>query len=228
MLHAIVPAAGDGLRFGAKRPKHLLEVAGRTILDHSIAALLADARLAKVHVALSEKADPDVVGSTLPKALAEKVEVHQCGQKTRAKTVLAAAKLAAEDNPEWLAVHDAVRPCLHKEDLGRLLDEVEESSMPALLVARLPDTLKQGRDGMVVATIPREDKFLAQTPQVAKTSDLIEALTRHQDVTDESQALELLGLSPKLVEAAHPNPKLTYPQDLKVVAALLNNTQEED
>ncbi len=220
-VHGIVPAAGSGTRFGGKPEKHLLQVAGRPVVDHSVAALLADGRVEAVHVAVAAGADASVIGSTLGAEQAERVRVHRCGGTTRALTVLAAAKIARDAGAAWVAVQDAVRPCLHPDDLRRLLDAAEAKGRPALLAARVPDTLKRGEGGSVAETVPREGMFLAQTPQVAECGMLIEALERHGDATDEAEALEREGRPPLLVEAAHPNPKLTYPGDLAVVAALL-------
>ena len=193
------------------------------VIDHSIAALLADARVDMVHVAVAKDADDAEPGSTLGQGLADRIAVHRCGGESRSMSVLAAARIAMESGASWLAVHDSVRPCLHVEDLRSLLDAVEDSLEPALLATRLPDTLKQGRDGRAEATVSREGKFLAQTPQVAGAKDLVEALSACADVTDESEALERLGHHPLIVEARHPNPKLTYPQDLQVVSALLGD-----
>lgn len=220
-VHGIVPAAGSGTRFGGKAEKHLLQVAGRPVVDHSVAALLSDGRVAMVHVAVAPEADASVPGSTLDAAQAERVRVHRCGGATRALTVLAAARIALGEGAGWVAVQDAVRPCLHPDDLRRLLDAAEEKGRPALLAARVPDTLKRGEGGRVAGTVPREGMFLAQTPQVAECGMLIGALEKHGDVTDEAEALEREGISPLLVEAERPNPKLTYPGDVGIVAALL-------
>ena len=88
----------------------------------------------------------------------------------------------------------------------------------------LPDTLKQGRDGRVSATVDRADKWLAQTPQMFRLAALQAALTAAGDaVTDEASAMELAGQAPRLVEGSAQNFKVTYPQDFALAQAVLQS-----
>ena len=148
-LHAIVAAAGDGTRFKGDVPKNLVVINGRTVMEHSIASLLQDGRIELVHVAVASDGGARMLRKSLPQGLGQKTMVHRCGKNTRSATVLAASKIAREKGAEWLAIHDASRPCLHREDLKRLLDAVEKTRAPAILVSRLADTPEkgQGRQG---------------------------------------------------------------------------------
>ena len=90
----------------------------------------------------------------------------------------------------------------------------------------LPDTLKAERGGRVHATVAREDKWLAQTPQMFRLGDLYGALALRADggfagVTDEASALEMAGRQPLLVPGSAHNFKVTYPQDFALAEALL-------
>lgn len=94
--------------------------------------------------------------------------------------------------------------------------------MGGLLALKLPDTLKQERDGRVVATLPRSDKWLAQTPQMFRLGLLQRALQQAGvEVTDESSAIEALGLAPRLVRGSAQNFKVTYPEDFALAEAVL-------
>jgi 2-C-methyl-D-erythritol 4-phosphate cytidylyltransferase len=86
----------------------------------------------------------------------------------------------------------------------------------------LADTLKSEVGGRVAATLERHDKWLAQTPQMFRIGPLIDALQKAGDgVTDESSAMEAMGLSPKLVPGSAQNFKVTYPEDFALAEAVL-------
>ena len=225
-FHGIIPAAGSGTRLGADLPKQFHSLGDHTIVDHAIAALLADARIKRVHVALAPDASPSwpQPGCSLGPKLRQRVITHRCGATTRAGTVLAATRIAIEQGANWVAVHDAVRPCLHIEDLAQLLDTVVTSKGPALLATPLAHTLKEVTDNRVTATVARAGKWLAQTPQVAPADALVAALVAHPDVTDEAQALELAGWQPAVVVANHLNIKITTKLDFDLATLLWART----
>jgi 2-C-methyl-D-erythritol 4-phosphate cytidylyltransferase len=86
----------------------------------------------------------------------------------------------------------------------------------------LSDTLKQSHDQRIAATLDRDDKWLAQTPQMFKLGPLIQAMEAGSDLmTDESSAMEHQGLRPLLVKASALNIKVTYPEDFLLAQAVL-------
>ena len=96
----------------------------------------------------------------------------------------------------------------------------------ALLALPLPDTLKTEQDGRVHSTLPREGKWLAQTPQMFRLQALRDALAAAAEsgfagITDEASAMERLGLSPRLVQGSAENFKVTYPADFELAQTLL-------
>src|SRR3970282_1312482 len=127
-----------------------------------------------------------------------------CGGETRAASVFNGL-LAARDTiagSDWVLVHDAARPCLGREELDRLLGELEEDDTGGLLAVPVSDTLKRAnRELRVAATEPRDNLWLAQTPQMFRYRLLIEALRAADParVTDEASAIEGLGLTPRIV-----------------------------
>jgi 2-C-methyl-D-erythritol 4-phosphate cytidylyltransferase len=123
-------------------------------------------------------------------------------------------------------VHDAVRPCLSRADLDRLLDAGGGTRSGALLAAPVAETVKHADAAQCCErTVPREQLWRALTPQMFRYRRLCSALTQAQQAarepTDEAQAIEWLGERPLLVAAAHSNPKITTAEDLAVAAAIL-------
>ena len=126
---AVVPAAGFGRRMQTECPKQYLSIGNKTILEHSVDALLANARVQRVIIAVSAG---DERFQQLPLAQHPQVTVVEGGSE-RADSVLAG--LRAIDDAEWVLVHDAARPCLHQDDLARLLRLSDTSRVGGILAA---------------------------------------------------------------------------------------------
>ena len=192
---------------------------------HTLAAFAAVPRIVKTLVVVS--ADDGFFATLhLDDAL---FSVAQCGGSTRAASVFNGLKqlvnvgAAAHD---WVLVHDAARCLITPQQINLLLDACLADEVGGLLALPLADTLKAAQAGRVVATLPRADKWLAQTPQMFRIGSLQEALQLAGDgVTDESSAIEAMGLSPKLVAGSAQNFKLTYPEDFSLAQALLEARQ---
>ena len=221
---AVVPAAGSGSRMRSERPKQYLPLAGRPVLQWSLEALLALPALTAVMVVV---AAADSHWSEL--AIAGDSRVRSCtGGDQRVDSVLAglralAAEAAADD---WVLVHDAARPCLRQEDLERLIRELSEDTVGGLLAVPVAETIKRSDEqGQVLATVPREQLWLAQTPQMFRFERLLQALEQATAdglvVTDEAAALEHCGARPRLVVGSPSNIKITRPEDLPVAASYL-------
>lgn len=223
---AIVPAAGSARRMGAAVPKQYLPLAGRTVIEWSLAPFLAHERCAGVVVALAEQ---DERWPRMELARQAKI-MTTTGGAERMDSVLAGLGIlhdkAAPD--DWVLVHDAARPCLPAADLERLLEELRDDAVGGLLAAPVVDTLKRADDGGRVAqTVAREKLWRALTPQMFRRDILQRALERAREqgvaVTDEAQAVEALGLQPKLVAGDADNIKITLPEDLPRAERILNS-----
>lgn len=219
---AIVPAAGSGSRFGAEKPKQYLNLLGRPLIFHTLAALVACPQIERVWVVLSPD-DPYWLQHDWSE-LGAKLETVRCGGETRAQSVTnglrAAAMVAADD--DWVLVHDAARPCLSDEMLTTLFADLADDPVGGILAVPVADTLKRAdAEQRVAATEPRDDLWQAQTPQMFRYGQLQKALKNCTQVTDEAGAIEALGLQPKLVRADTTNLKVTYPADLALAAMIL-------
>jgi 2-C-methyl-D-erythritol 4-phosphate cytidylyltransferase len=123
---------------------------------------------------------------------------------------------------DWVLVHDAARCLVTPQQIDALIDACLDDEVGGLLALPLPDTLKQAVAGRVAATVARADKWLAQTPQMFRHGTLTQALKQASEVvTDESSAIEQMGLAPKLVVGSAQNFKVTYPADFALAQALL-------
>lgn len=220
--YAIVPAAGSGSRFGAEKPKQYLDLLGRPLIFHTLAALCACPAIERVWVVLAPD-DP-----WWPRydwsELGAKLETVRCGGVTRAESVAnglqAAAMVAADD--DWVLVHDAARPCLSPAMLDALFADLANDPVGGILAVPVADTLKRAdAEQRVAATEPRDGLWQAQTPQMFRYGLLSEALEKSRDVTDEAGAVEAFGLQPRLVRGDATNLKVTYPADLALAAMIL-------
>ena len=150
---ALIPAAGTGSRLGHDVPKQYLRLGERTMLEHSIASMLFDARIERVFVVVApedEKWHSICVGE-------RRVEFLPVGGASRAQSVfngLVALSSRTNDDDRVL-VHDAARPCLDKAELARLIDEVGSDDGGGLLAVPLTDTLKRADDGMLLDSAAR-------------------------------------------------------------------------
>lgn len=218
---ALVPAAGIGERSGAGMPKQYVDIAGRPMLAHTLAALGAVPRLAQTLVVLSP-AD-DRFEAALP---AFSGWIARVGGASRAESVLGGlAELRARGatDGDWVLVHDAARCLLRPEWVDALIDACEHDAVGGLLAQPIADTLKAGdAAGRVTATVDRRGKWAAQTPQMFRLALVEQALTAlGAAATDEASAVEALGLAPRLVRASMANFKVTWPEDFALAARWL-------
>lgn len=216
-LWAVVPAAGQGRRFGADVPKQYAEVAGEPLIAHTLRALLSHPRLDGVVVVLAVD-DARWPGWT---EFAGKPVLTCAGGAARADSVLAglAALPDGVRADDFVLVHDAARPNLRVEDIDELLERGRADPVGAILAVPVHDTLKRaGDDGGIDGTQPREGLWRALTPQLFRRLQLTQALQAARDqgveITDESMAMERQGQRPLLVEGFEDNFKITTPEDL--------------
>ncbi len=224
-VHALIPAAGRGTRYGGAVLKQYLPVCGKAVLAHAIRAFQFHPMISGITVILAE--DDQWFESAVGQLTAAVETV--IGGNTRAQSVRNGLQFVADNYPEtdWVLVHDAARPCLSPGSLDRLLEQGLQSEDGAILAMPVGDTLKRaGEDQEVTATVDRSGLWAAQTPQlfpVRALSDAIDAAQRDgRELTDEASAMELAGARPKLVMGSAANIKITHPSDLAIAEAWLN------
>lgn len=226
-FYALIPAAGSGSRMGGGVEKQYLPLNDVPMIAHAMMVLAREPRIEKLFVVLSPT---DKRWNNYEwRGWEERLHVLRCGGATRAETVLNGLRAMANvcDADDWVLVHDAARPCLADEMLGKLIDEVADDPVGGLLAVPVADTLKRAAadttsGARVEATVPRAGLWQAQTPQMFRHGKLIEALrTADSDITDEASAIEQLGLQPLLVESDSRNMKVTWPQDMELAGLIV-------
>ncbi|MCP5349718.1 MAG: 2-C-methyl-D-erythritol 4-phosphate cytidylyltransferase [Oceanospirillaceae bacterium] len=222
-LYMVVPAAGVGARMAASCPKQYLPLGEKSIIEHTLARLLAFGRTEAVVVALGEFDEywPDTEFANHP------MVKTVIGGSERVHSVFNAlqyllAQGAAPDS--WVMVHDAARPCISQTDLENLW--AKRDPQGALLGSQVRDTMKRtDANGVVLHTVPRELLWHALTPQMAPLKVLHDAishcLAQGMLITDDASALEGIGLQPRMVAGNPGNIKITRPQDLALAELYL-------
>ena len=216
---ALIPCAGSGTRAGGAGPKQYQPVAGLPMVHHTLMAFAAAPRVERTLVVVAPGdrfLQPDANAGWV---------VADCGGDSRAASVtngLAVLRTLGATDDDWVLVHDAARCLVTPQQIVQLIEACAQDEVGGLLALKLPDTLKQEQGGRVAATLERGDKWLAQTPQMFRLGLLQRALQEAgAAVTDESSAIEALGLAPRLVSGSAQNFKVTYPEDFALAEAVL-------
>ncbi|WP_334119217.1 2-C-methyl-D-erythritol 4-phosphate cytidylyltransferase [Limnobacter sp.] len=231
----LVPAGGAGRRFGGSTPKQYALLGGKTVLEHSVQALLVDPRVEKVFVVVAQE---DSMAQALF-ADNPKIKCLPVAGAERVNTVLNALNLLLENfmvnETDWVLVHDAARPGLNAAALKALIDQASEHVAGGLLALPVADTLKKttvAEEGEVIAqhTVPRVHLWAAQTPQMFRAQALSMAISeciyKGLQLTDDASAIETMGIGPLIVPGHIENMKITQADDLRIVARLLGLSQE--
>ena len=228
-VHALIPAAGTGTRYGGAVLKQYLPIRGKSVLAHSISLFQFHPMITGITVVLAEN-DQWFESAVGPTAAAVETVT---GGATRSQSVRNGLRSIVENHPdvEWVLVHDAARPCLSQRRLDILLEQGLQSPDGAILAMPVGDTLKRsGETQNIARTVDRRDLWAAQTPQLFRVGALAEAIdAAHRqgvELTDEASAMEFVGASPKLVMGSVANIKITHSSDLAIAEALLKRKEQ--
>ncbi len=226
---ALIAAAGSGTRMGADVPKQYLVVAGRPVIAHSVRRVAGHPRVTGGVVVLARD---DGRWEAVDLGLLPRPR-RVTGGAERCHSVLNGLEALADEaaDEDWVLVHDAARPCVRVEDIDRLMDELAGHPVGGLLALPVRDTMKRAdREGNVTETVSRSGLWHALTPQMFRFGLLRQALQRAMDagqlVTDEAQAVELAGHTPRVVEGSPDNLKVTHPRDLALAELFLREQGE--
>lgn len=222
----VVPAAGEVVPIGRDRPWHYAELAGASVLEHTLRRLAAHPRIAGVAVAI-ERDD-----AHWPKIeqLDGKPVIAVTGGYGRSESVMAAARAlpATVGERDYVLVHDPARPCVRADDITRLIDAVAGSD-GGLLGAPLRESLKRPNDKRCSEqTEPPAGRWRAFAPQLFRRGELTRVMqavvNRGWTVSDEAMAMEIAGYRPLLVEGAEDNVKVASAIELAYAGFLLGAT----
>lgn len=222
---AIVVAAGSGSRFGGEENKVFALLDGQPLFIRALQLFVNREDVCQTILAVSP-ADAEHIKTKFAPNLAFMDVKLVIGGAERVESV-ANALAAVSDDAEYVAVHDAVRPCV----IGDWIDAVfgaAEKSGAAILAAPITSTLKRvGSSKRIEGTVSRDGLYMAQTPQVFRKDILVEAYANRARVeppiTDDSQLVEALGKPVTVLDGDPRNIKITTKGDMPLASALLKS-----
>jgi|TARA_B110000003_G_scaffold276059_1_gene320686 2-C-methyl-D-erythritol 4-phosphate cytidylyltransferase len=213
--HVIIPAAGKGSRMRQDTPKQFFNLEGKTILQWVEFIFSNIMSIKSISIAIQ----PEIKFlDTLGSQFSNKTKIYKTGGDTRAQTVLNTINkiknLVSDD--DWILVHDAARVGITELSLNNFIDDISSHKVGGIMAIPVADTVKKVNDNMeIITTENREKLWLAQTPQMFRYKILKKALEQFDGTpTDEAEAIESLGLKPKIFKGNVLNTKITYEEDL--------------
>ena len=214
---AVIVAAGRGVRAGGEIPKQWREIAGRPMVDHTVAAFAGAPGIGPVVLVIHPE-DSGRAAGFRNRGLTV-VE----GGADRAASVRAGLDVLPEDVTHVL-VHDAARPCVTRDLIARVIDALENSQAAAPAVA-LTDALWTGEDARVTGIRDRSGLYRAQTPQGFALSAIRAAHAAHPGASaDDVEVARAAGLDVAIVPGDPDNLKVTHPADFARAARILGGT----
>lgn len=222
----IMPAAGQSSRFGDKEKKPFVNLDGRAIWLRTAELFHNRENVCQCIIVVNQE-DQEVFrrryGANI--AFMDKIKIADGGKERFESVGNALALLKPE--ADFVAIHDAVRPCVTEALIDAVFARAEQFGA-ALLAVPVVDTVKQAPDAgakFVQTTVSRKGLWLAQTPQVFRRDWFEQAFANRarlgKDITDDAQLVEAAGHTVHLVDGATTNIKITTKQDLMLAEAIL-------
>lgn len=220
----ILPAAGRSTRFGDPRHKKIYtELDGRAVWLRAVEPFLTRPDVVQIILAIAGE-DREMFESRYRASVAfMEIKVIEGGDE-RHETVARAIEVL-EPGVEFVAVHDAARPCVPHGLVDAVFAAARDhgAAVPGLPVA---DTLRRRLPGSDrTETVSRADLFAIQTPQAFRRDWLTEAYARRASlsgpITDDAQLIEALGHPCHIVPGSPMNLKITTPEDMLLAGSLL-------
>ncbi|MDH6354848.1 2-C-methyl-D-erythritol 4-phosphate cytidylyltransferase [Dysgonomonas sp. PH5-45] len=216
----IIVAGGKGLRMGHDLPKQFIAIGGKPVLMHTIDAFYGYDNSMQIVLVLA----PDYVGywqKLCDEYAFDIPHVITTGGETRYHSVKNGLQLATG---QVIAVHDAARPFVSEELIGRCFGRIKEKKAIIPAIAAV-DSLREVQNDGNSHIIDRGSIRMVQTPQVFLADILKEAYKTDYNpaFTDDASVVEAIGINVCLVEGEPTNIKITTPLDLEVAKLLLAN-----
>jgi len=219
----IICAGGASSRFGGKRKKPFVDVAGRAVFLRSVELFSSRDDVKQILLAIAPEDEELVNVKWGPNLSFFNVKICSGGAE-RFDTVEKALELVKE-TIDLIAVHDAVRCCVTEKWVNAVFAAAAKTGA-AILACRVAATVKEVKDNAIIKTVDRAGLWEAQTPQVFEASLLKKAyenlknLDKNQ-ISDDSQLIEALGHKVSIVETDSSNIKITRQSDIAIAEAIL-------
>lgn len=229
MISAIIVAAGQGTRMGPGVDKLFLQLAGCPILAHTWRRFDQSPSIDEIILVLRDGAQPGIDDLARQHRFRKPFRLV-VGGKERQDSVWNGLE-ALSPGADIVAIQDAARPCTSEALIAATIAAARDTGA-AVAAQHVTDTIKESRDGKLIErTLDRSRLWAVQTPQTFRVEIIRRALAevRHRGllVTDDTAACELIGQPVQLVLSAQPNPKVTRPEDLPAIEALLRTIPPE-
>jgi len=223
---AVIVAAGNSQRFGAKKPKQFLKILGKPVVVHTLLQFESCPAIDEIILVLPT----DELANFAPIAALHNINKLRkiiAGGRTRAESVLNGFNSIEHSNVEIVAVHDGARPLVSVEEIAQVVAKAKETGA-ACLVGTVTDTIKEIAGGKIISTIDRRRLKRALTPQAFRYEILKRALAENvgeECATDECFLVEKLGAEIAAIEGSARNIKITYPEDFMIAEFFLRATE---
>lgn len=215
--------AGAGSRFDHKLPKQFVNLGQKPVIVHSLEKFDRNKNIQEIIAVVPKMFREYFEKKILNKYKFRKLRKVINGGKTRQESVQNGLE-AIDRKAKYVLVQDAVRPLVTGPEIEKLIKAVQKGKA-AILAVPVKDTLKEIHGGRIIRTYPREQFWLAQTPQAFEVGLLKRAYLRaHKDSfagTDCSALVERLGVKVTIVPGNSRNIKITQKEDLLLAAKLL-------
>ncbi|MEX1039415.1 MAG: 2-C-methyl-D-erythritol 4-phosphate cytidylyltransferase [Pirellulaceae bacterium] len=219
----ILPAAGQSTRFGDRFYKKVFApLADRPVWLHSAERFLARNDVIQVILVISPEDSEEFHARFAANVLILGIDVTTGGE-SRSDSIAKGLAMVHPD-AEFVAVHDAARPCLADAWIDRLFRKVREVDAAMLAVPVAATLKKVNSEGQIEQTISREQVWEAQTPQVFRKDLLVQAYANRDnfEATDDAQLVERLGKPVHVVRGSAMNLKITTKEDLMLAKHILS------
>lgn len=223
-VSAVLVGAGLGLRMGGSIKKPFLMIHGKPIFLHTIERFSQSDMISEIVVVVSETEIQSLREQWQNILDVCKVRKIVAGGKRRQDSVYNGLCETGTD-AEIVLIHDIVRPLVRKEHIEGVINKVRESHA-AILAAPMKATVKEaGSDLCIQRTVPRNNLWMAQTPQGFKRELILNVFNQFKDAdrefTDDAQIVEMAGYPVYIVPGTDENIKITTPEDMRIAEALL-------
>ena len=211
----VLLAAGKGERLGAKAPKAFVELAGKSLLEHSVFRALATDNLKQLIIAVPE--------SHLTQTLEFEKQLSNPGVDIRVVVGGATRQQSVSESLAVLGggidivlVHDSARSLASTDLFNRVAQAVFDNQIGVIPALHVADTIKRYKGDVIQETIERSDLVRAQTPQGFPASVLVAAhVGAAQEFTDDAALVQSIGGTVMMIEGEEQAMKITTAEDFE-------------
>ncbi len=227
-LQVILVAAGSGMRLKVSKPKPLVLLKGKPLIEHSLKVFQASRPVHSIVLVVHSDLI-DVFTKLVEKRNFKKVGMIVAGGATRSDSVQHGLS-CIDDDTDVVMVHDAARPFVTEDMIKRSLQALVKDKA-AIVAVPAKSTIKKvdPKNLYVLETLPRDTLWEVQTPQTFRKDILVKAHASQLccDPTDDAMLVEKMGIKVKVVMGDYRNIKVTIVEDLAIAEALLRGTKDD-